>query len=111
VGFDIRRCDLGRSDENAAASTPGCYSFSKYKLNITLPHNIQIILVTRRDHAWSSKGQDAIRLKIQFKQSRPYIFHQVIFLLVVSPSANPSKDTQKETNSPSQMPSFLFKTV
>lgn len=43
---------------------PGCYSFSKYELNITLRHNIQIILVTRRDHAWSSKGQGAIRLKI-----------------------------------------------
>lgn len=65
MGFDIHGCDLGRSDRNAAAfPAPGCYSFSKYKLNITLPHTIQIIFITRRDHAWSSKGQGAIRLKI-----------------------------------------------
>lgn len=65
MGFDF--ADVTRGEVmrmQLPPPVPRCYSFSKYKLNITLPRNIQIILVTSRDHAWSSKGQGAIRLKI-----------------------------------------------
>lgn len=66
-GWDSTSMDVAREEVMRMQLPPPmlrCYSFSKHKLNITLPHNIQIILVTSRDHAWSSKGQGAIRLKI-----------------------------------------------